>query len=201
MAGKQKCGSSLFISHSRETNMIKQITLLVLFAISLVACSTYTTPRYAINADNSVALKALGTSELSVGTFSGPATFSNACRAAGPLAPPDGMTHTAYIQKAFEDEFKVAGIYAGTAPRATVSGVVNNLAFSSARNLTGGSWDVDLTLSSSNGRSMTVVEHYEFESGFIADTACKQTAEAFFPTVQNLVGKAVRSPDFKALVQ
>lgn len=26
--------------------------------------------------------------------------------------------------------------------------------------------------------------------GFVADTACKQTAEAYFPAVQNLIGKA-----------
>jgi hypothetical protein len=36
--------------------------------------------------------------------------------------------------------------------------------------------------------------------GFIADTACKQTAEAYFPAVQNLIGKLVKSPEFLALV-
>lgn len=175
--------------------------LLVSFVIFLGACSTYTTPRYAINADTHVALKSLGATGLSVGAFSGPGVFDNACRAAGPLAPPDGMSHTAYIKKALEDELKVAGLYVAESPRITLSGVVNKLAFSSSRRLTGGSWDIDLTLNSSNGKSMLVVEHYEFESGFVADTACKQTAEAYFPSVQNLIGKAVRSSDFKALVQ
>jgi hypothetical protein len=175
--------------------------LLFSLVIFLGACSTYTTPRYAINADTNVALKSLGASGLSVGTFSGPAIFDNACRAAGPLAPPDGLSHTAYIKKALEDELKVAGVYAADSPRVTISGVVNSLAFSSARGLTGGSWDIDLTLNSSNGKSIRVAEHYEFESGFVADTACKQTAEAYFPAVQNLLGKAVSSSDFKTLVQ
>lgn len=174
---------------------------LIPLVISLGACSTYTTPRYAINADTNVALKSLGANGLSVGAFTGPEAFNSACRAAGPLAPPDGMSHTAYIKKALEDELKVAGVYAADSPRVTLSGVVNKLAFSSSRGLTGGSWDIDLTLNSSNGKSMSVVEHYEFESGFIADTACKQTAEAYFPAVQNLLGKAVRSSEFKALVQ
>ena len=45
------------------------------------------------------------------------------------------------------------------------------------------------------------VERYEFESGFVADMACKQTAEAYMPAVQNLIGKIVRSPGFKGLLQ
>lgn len=170
-------------------------------AALLTACSTYTTPRYSINADTNVALKTLGLSNVAVGTFSGPASFDTACRAAGPLAPPDGMSHTAYIKKALEDELKVAGAHASSSPKVTLSGTVNKLSFSSSRGLTGGSWDIDVTLLSSNGKSMTANEHYEFESGFIADTACKQTAEAYMPAVQNLIVTIVRSPEFKSLVQ
>ncbi len=177
-------------------------TVAAVLLVGLVTgCSTFTTPRYSISADTNVALKALGESKLGVGPFTGPPAFDNACRAAGPLAPPDGMSHTAYIKKAFEDEFKVAGIYAAESPRRTISGVVNKIQFSSARALTGGSWDIDLTLSSSNGSTMQVVEHYEFESGYVADTACKQTAEAYFPAVQNLIAKSVRAPEFKALLK
>jgi hypothetical protein len=178
-------------------NILAAIVPLILL---ISACSTYTTPRYAINADTNVALKALGVTGVSVGAFTGPASFDKACRAAGPLAPPDGMSHTAYIQKAFEDELKVAGAYAASAPRVTLSGVVNKLAFSSSRGLTGGTWDIDLTLNSSNGKTLSVVEHYEFESGFVADTACKQTAETYFRAVQNLISKAVRSSEFSELL-
>lgn len=146
-------------------------------------------------------LKNLSTKDLSVGTFTGPASFDKSCRAAGPLAPPDGISHTDYIRKAFEDELKVAGIYAASNPRVTLSGTVKKLEFSSSRGLTGGSWDIEILLQSSNGKMLPVAEHYEFESGFVADTACKQTAEAYFPAVQNLIGKAVRSPEFKTLIQ
>jgi hypothetical protein len=51
--------------------------------------------------------------------------------------------------------------------------------FSSTRGVTGGVWTIELTLTSSNGRRMKATETYEFESGFVAQTACKQTAEAF----------------------
>lgn len=181
--------------------MKKILIALIPLTMLVGACSTFTTPRYSINADTNVAIKALGVTGVSVGTFSGPATFDNSCRAAGPLAPPDGGTHTGYIKKALEDELKVAGAYAAGASRVSLSGVVNKLAFSSSRGLTGGSWDIDLTLTSSNGKTLQAVEHYEFESGFVADTACKQTAEAYFPAVQNLIGKAVRSPEFAGLVK
>jgi hypothetical protein len=170
-------------------------------ALMVASCSTFTTPRYAANADTNVHLKSLGLSSIAVGSFSGPKEFDNACRAAGPLSPPDGLSHTEYLRKAFEDEFKFAGLHAAANARVVLSGVVNKLEFSSARGLTGGSWDIDVTLSSSNGKRMSAKERYEFESGFVADTACKQTAEAYMPTVQNLIKKIVHSPEFKGLVQ
>jgi hypothetical protein len=181
--------------------MPKKLLIVLPFAVLLSACSTYTTPRYAINADTNVALKAIGASNVAVGTFTGPISFDPSCRAAGPLAPADGITHTAYLKKAIEDELKVAGAYTTSSPKVILTGIVNKLEFSSSRGLTGGSWDIDVSLNSSNGKSMAAVEYYEFESGFVADTACKQTAEAYMPTIQNLIVKIVKSPEFKSLLQ
>lgn len=181
--------------------MSKKLLVALPLTILLSACSTFTTPRYSISADTNVALKAIGASNIAVGSFSGPNNFDASCRGAGPLAPPDGMSHTDYLKKALEDELKVAGAHAISSPKVVLTGMVNKLEFSSSRGITGGSWDIDVTLKSSNGKSMSAVEHYEFESGFIADTACKQTAEAYMATVQNLIGKFVRSPEFKGLLQ
>lgn len=174
--------------------------LLVLPLIALSACSTYTPQRYSISADNNVALKAIGVGNVNVGSFAGPVVFDRACRGAGPIAPPDNMTFEAYIQKALADELKVAGMFDDKTPKTTLSGVVEQLAFSSSRGLTGGEWMISLKVSSSNGKSASVSEHYLFESGFVADTACKQTAEAYLPAVQNLIGKLVKSPGFKSLL-
>lgn len=175
-------------------------TFAVIAALSVSACSTYMPQRYSINADTNVALKAMDSGPINVGAFKGPASFDNSCRAAGPIAPPDNMSFEAYIQKALTDELKVAGKFDDTAPKVTLSGTVEQLAFSSSRGLTGGTWDIGVRIESSNGKSTLVSEHYEFNSGFIADTACKQTAEAYLPAVQNLIGKLVKAPDFKALV-
>ena len=178
-----------------------QLCAVLPFALMLSACSTFTTPRYSINADTNVALKALGASNIGIGALSGPAAFDNSCRAAGPLAPPDGLSHTEYLRKAFEDELKVAGVHAAANPRVVLTGTVKKLEFSSSRGLTGGSWDIAFDLASSNGKSMSASEYYEFQSGFVADTACKQTAEAYMPAVQNLIKKIVHSAEFKGLVQ
>ena len=174
--------------------------LLVCSVLALSACSTFTPQRYSIAADNNVALKAIGVGGINVGAFVGPASFDRTCRGAGPIAPPDNMSFEAYIQKALADELKVAGMFDDKTPKVTLSGVVEQLSFSSSRGLTGGEWKINLRLNSSNGKSMAVAEHYLFESGFVADTACKQTAEAYFPAVQNLIGKLVKSPQFKSLL-
>jgi hypothetical protein len=178
---------------------MKKIVSLV-SVLSLSACSTYMPQRYSISADTNVALKSIGVGHIYVGTFKGPANFDNSCRAAGPISPPDNMSFETYIQKALADELKVAGAFDDKTPKVTLTGDVEQLAFSSSRGLTGGSWDIGLRVNSSNGKSTYVSEHYEFNSGFVADTACKQTAEAYLPAVQDLISKLVKAPEFKTLV-
>ncbi len=176
--------------------------MMIVFSVLLLsACSTYTPQRYSISADNNLILKTMSAGNINVGAFQGPKSFDNSCRAAGPIAPPDNMSFEAYIQKALADELKVAGKFDDKTPKITLTGVVEQLAFSSSRGLTGGSWDIGLRVNSSNGKSMYVAEHYEFNSGFVADTACKQTAEAYFPAVQNLIGKLIKSPEFLTLLK
>ena len=178
-----------------------RFALLVPAVIFMAACSTYTTPRYSSHADTHVTLKAIGPMAVTIGPIEEPADFSASCRAAGPLSGPDGMTHAAYIKRALEDEMKFAGVSLSPGPQRVISGRLNRLEFSSTKGVTGGAWDIDLTLISSNGKSLNTIEHYEFESGFAAITACKHTAEAFFPVFQNLIFKAVSSPGFRPLLQ
>lgn len=189
------------LSNRQEPPVQTRAMFTLLLTLLVGGCSTFTTPRYSISADANVALKSFGLSSVAMGSFSGPPSFDSFCRGAGPLAPVDGMSHTEYIRRAFEAELKVAGIHASQSPRIILSGSVSRLDFSSTRSLTGGAWSIDLTLTSSNGKSMSMSESYAFESGFGAETACKQTAEAFMPAVQNLIGKTVQSPVFRPLLQ
>jgi hypothetical protein len=173
---------------------------LLALTVVLAGCETPTTQRYAISADNNQALKALGVSNVGVSTFVGPSNFSANCRALGPMQVADGLSHTQYIQRAFEEELKLAGAYATSGSRVVLSGRIDRLEFSSTRSVTGGSWTIDLALNASNGKSLLVNEYYEFNSGFVANDACRNTAEAFSRAVQDLIGKAVRHPGFADLV-
>ncbi len=180
---------------------MKTTLLLITAAIALTACESPTTQRYAISADNNQAIKVIGATGIGVRSFAGPADFSSNCRALGPMQVADNLSHTQYIQKAFEDELKIAGAFAQANPRVSVGGKVNRLEFSSTRGLTGGYWQIDLSLDSSNGRRLDVSEYYEFSSGFVANDACRNTAEAYSRAVQNLIGKAVKSPTFAELLR
>jgi hypothetical protein len=179
---------------------MSRLGLAIVFLV-LAGCETPTTQRYAISSENNHAIKTLGATGIGIGTFAAPAAFDPNCRALGALQVADGITHTQYIQKAFEDELRIAGAYAPTSARVVLTGTVEKLEFSSSRGLTGGSWTIDLALSSSNAQKLAIKEYYEFSSGFAAPEACRNTADAFSRAVQNLVGKALKDPSFASLVR
>ena len=180
---------------------MNRVFAIATFALMLAGCETPTTQRYSISPDNDQVIKSLNTTGVGVGPFTGASTFDLNCRAVGALQVPDGLTHVSYIQQAFADELKVAGAFASAPSRVTLTGIVNRLDFSSTKGLTHGTWNIDLTLTSSNGKVMKVSEYYEFKSGFTGMEACRNTAEAFLRAVQDLVGKAVGSPEFHDLLR
>jgi len=169
--------------------------MFVVLALFTAGCETYSAPRYGMSADNIVALKSLAPSRISVGAFAEPQQFSDGCRAAGPITAADGMGFAAYIRKALIDELKVAGVYDANGT-VTLTGAVDKLAFSS----TVAYWDITLTVTSSNGRSITVQEQYRFPGAFAAVTACKRVADGYAPAVQNVLQKLIASPEFRSLV-
>jgi hypothetical protein len=61
-------------------------------------------------------------------------------------------------------------------------------------------WYLLLTVSDTAGHSFAISENYDYQSSFVGETACNQTAQAFMPAVQNLIRKVVSNPEFKAIV-
>jgi len=179
-----------------------RITIVLLAAtFALAACETLTIPRYAVSANNNQAIKAIGATGIGVKTFTAAADYDFHCRAVGAIKAADNLSYTQYIQKAFEDELKIAGAYASASPRVTLGGRINTLDFSSNVDATGGFWQIGITLDASNGKSLAVSEIYEFDSGFESISACRNTADAYSRAVQNLVGKAFKHSGFAALVR
>lgn len=179
-----------------------RVLVVVLALLTLGGCSTYSASRYSISADNVVALRALTDTPIQVGEFtssvkdkSGADMKEIMCRGVGPIKTPDNEPFAQYVKKALVDEMKIAQVYEPTSP-IVLSGNLDAIDFSS----NSGHWQIALTLKSSNGRSMTMNETYPYQTSFYGETACNQTAQAFMPAVQNVVGKAVRSADFVGLV-
>jgi hypothetical protein len=174
---------------------MRHITWIVLL-LTLAGCDSFTAAPYSISANNDVALKsALGTERIGIGIFSMGAKFDPGCRLAGPIQLPNGLTFEGYIQNAFADELKVAGLYDDHGP-IVLQGVVDDLRFST----TEGTWDIGLTVKSSNGKTITVTEHYDFHSSFSAMSACHNASDAFQPAVQALIGKVIAAPEFQLLL-
>lgn len=178
--------------------MLKKIALTSLVLATMSGCSTYSVNRYAISVDNVTSLKEVIDSSISVGNFNavGGSKTSIMCRGVGPIKTPDGQTFENFIRKALIDELKMAGSYTNEAP-VTITGRLDSIDFSSAS----GNWKIAMTLASSNGKSISVVENYSFTSSFYGETACNQTAQALMPAVQNLIGKIVHNKGFSDLVK
>lgn len=174
---------------------------LILVALTLSGCQSYSPQRYTAMPDNTPVLKALPVGAIKVAPFILSAAYTAMCRGAGDITPPINMTIQSYLQTALADELKVAGLYEDKNPKVVLSGNIETLSFSSTKSLTNGEWNIGLKLASSNGKSMYVSEIYQFESAFGGGTACRRTAEAFLPAVQSLISKIVRSADFRSLLE
>ncbi len=180
---------------------MKKILALFFIGLTVSGCTTFNAQLYGVSPDTNYALKSLKADEsVMVGEFSSSRQNDTTCRAVGPINLPNNMSFQGYIKKAFEDELKIAGLYSNTKPKVTLTGRVNKIDMSSSKNIMRGYWDIDLTIFSSNGQSISASEYYEFDSGFDGITACKNTADGVMPTVQNLIGKIVKSPNFKNLI-
>jgi len=190
--------------------MARQWVVLLLAVLVTSACSSFTIPRYGLSAENVTGLRKLS-QKVSVGRFT--ATPSGrteiSCRSRGPVRTPDGRPFEDYIQRALTEELKVADMLSDVAP-VTLTGNLDKIDFSSMK----GEWTMDLTFASSNGRSLTVSSTYDFKTGpayvfapwgggqaAADERACTETAQAFAPAVQVLIGKLVHHAEFAALLK
>jgi hypothetical protein len=156
-------------------------------------------PRYAISVDNIQIMKGFNGAKAELAYLNQNANFDSNCRMMGPIEPADNKTLPQFIAKAFNDEFKMAGIYSKEGSR--ITGDIIKVEFSSITGLTSGYWDIGLVLKNSNGKTLSINNKYSFKSGFDAITACNATADALTPAVQDLINAAVSHPEFVELLK
>ena len=172
--------------------------LIISIAFMLSACSTMQPPRYAISVDNIEAIKAHAGAKARLTSLNQSASYQANCRLMGPIEPADGLSVSDFVAKAFNDEFKMAGIYSEDGLK--IHGDITRVEFSSISGVTDGYWDLGIQLTSSNGTALKVNNKYSFRSGFDAITACNATADALTPAVQDLIKVTVNHPDFEELI-
>jgi hypothetical protein len=156
---------------------------------------------YSNYADNTYALHKLSGAKVRIGTFTDLSKFDSGCRLVGPIKTAGNRPIPEFIHDSLNDELKFSGVYSDEPSAVELAATLRSASFSSMTGMTGGHWDFSLQLSNpANGRSVTANNEYSFDSGFDADTACRNVAIALTPAVQRLINKAVTDPGFPALV-
>jgi hypothetical protein len=176
----------------------------LMLAFVLGACSSlliYMPPRYSISEDNAKSIKRFGGGNINVGLFKMAAEFDNSCDiTAGSVRMPDNLSFEGYIQKGLVDELKNAGMFDDATPKITLSGTVEELSVFSRRNIYTSTWKIGLRVDSSNGKSVSVTDQFNFDAGPGSQADCQKIADAYMPAVQNILGKFINAPEFKSLI-
>ncbi len=172
---------------------MKPMLLALAASATFLAGCTYNVAPYGASVENVDAIKAHKLKPVSIGKFesSRPGNASISCRAAGPVSV--SPSFESYIEKAFIDELKLAGIYDASSPL-VLSGKLEKVDFSSG--ITDGNWSFTLTVTNARKESFTTESKFSFSGSFAADKACQEVAQAFGPAVQKLVSDVVRDPKF-----
>lgn len=119
------------------------------------------------------------------------------CRLMGPVKVAPGKTLPQYIKDAFQEELFMAQVYQ---PDSTniIEGRIEALSFSS---VSPASWDITMSVKSNHSSGYTVAVKYPFDTSFSAYSACKNVADSFGPSVQELLKQVVNDPQFVNLAK
>ena len=177
----------------------------ILISTSLLATLLFTgcgikTNEYNVSADNVQTLRNYQDLKLDVSNFtaSNKDESSVMCRLAETVSTPKGEPFSEYIKDAFVSELKMAGVYDKNSDL-KISGNLNKIYGSSM--FGNAYWEMDVTVTSSNGNSITVNTKRDYPSSYLASTACNNMATSFAPSVKQLIGDILDHKDFSKLVR
>jgi hypothetical protein len=179
--------------------------IITVFVFVLGACSHmqphYTPQQYSTSEENTRLLKRLGVGNINVGPFTKTAEFDDSCQVvSGVVDRPDITGFEGYIRKALIAELKQADMFDDETPKIILTGDVQKLSFSTWRNIELSSWDIRVRLDSSNGQSVAITQHYDFNAGRYKLPDCQEIANHYMYAVQKTLGKLIDAPEFQSLV-
>jgi hypothetical protein len=177
---------------------ILMVSSILVASVLFTGCGIKT-PEYSVSADNVQTLRNYKDVKVSVGSFTAktPGESQVLCRLAETITTPKGEPFEEYIQSALISELKMSDIY-DEKSNLKISGNLKKIYGSSM--IGAAYWEIELEVSSSNGKSINVYTKREYPSAFIAYTACSNMATSFSPTIRELINQVINHKDFSTLL-
>ena len=171
----------------------------VLVAFLFTGCGIKT-GEYNVSADNVQTLRDYKELKLDVSNFTATNSGESSvmCRLAETISTPKGETFSEYIKDALVSELKMAGVYDKNS-ELKISGNLNKIYGSSM--FGNAYWEISVTITSTNGKSLTVNTKRDYPSSYLASTACNNMGTSFSPTIKQLIGDIVNHKDFSELLR
>jgi len=181
---------------------IKTLKILAISLITLLSACAYNIQGYGISAANVESIKSKfngNIDKIAVNKFTAakPGIKSLTCRAAGNVSTPQDTPFEDYIQAAFIQELKMAGLYDENSQK-KLDGRLEKIDFSSS--IGDGKWFIDMKMTL-NGETFDAHSETPYDASFVADKACQETAQVFPQAVQNLIHEIVANPKFARVVE
>ena len=157
------------------------------------------TNEYNVSADNVQTLRNYKDLKLDVSTFtaSNKDESSVMCRLAETVSTPKGEPFSQYIEEALISELKMAGVYDKNSDL-KISGNLNKIYGSTM--FGNAYWEINVTITSSNGKSITVNTKRDYPSSYLASTACNNMGISFAPTIKQLINDILNHKNFGELL-
>lgn len=171
----------------------------VLAAFLFTGCGIKTN-EYNVSADNVQTLRNYQNLKLDVSTFTATnkGESSVMCRLAETVSTPKGEPFSQYIEEALVSELKMAGVYDKNSDL-KISGNLNKIYGSTM--FGNAYWELDVTITSSNGKSLSVNTKRDYPSSYLASTACNNMGTSFAPSIKQLINDILNHKDFALLLK
>lgn len=170
----------------------------IFIVLSITGCGLKTSD-YAVSADNVQTLRTFNNTKIAVDSFTAktPNESQILCRLAETITTPQGESFEKYIEKALVAELIMAGIYDKDS-KLKLTGHLEKIYGSTM--LGNAYWEIEIKISSSNGKELSVQTKREYPSAFVAYTACNNMASSFSPTIKQLINEIINHKDFASLL-
>jgi hypothetical protein len=168
----------------------------MLAATSVSSCSSYGTGPYQ---PGTFPVIRSGGRGVTVGPFTAatPQQTELQCRAFGRIRIPPDSGFEEFIRQALILELERAGLLSNIGRM--ITGHLNRLDVATIIPM--GRWTIELSLTSSNGRTLIHTQTYDYSVGGVGDDPCLATASHFVPAIESAMRSLFERPDFMELMK